>query len=216
MTLGSFPRLRPAAFGLAGVIVIAALPSLIGAVILQDLISGKPSAMTEPADALRRASYPGALWLHILGGAGFVLLGLLQFSAPLRRRLPWLHRWSGRVLVAGGLGLALASFWMNYRHPNLNDTGVHDALQTIAALALIVTLGLGIAAIRQRQIMAHRAWMMRAYALCLGAGTQTLLLLPLFASGHLPPVWAQDLVFGMAWVVNLAVAEWMIRRKPGL
>lgn len=214
MKLGSFPRLRPAAFGVAAVALIAAMPSLTGVIILQDLVSGKASALTDPVDAMRRAAYPASLWLHILGGSGFVLLGLLQFSATLRRHLPWLHRWSGRVLVAGGLGMALAAFWMNYIHPNRNDSGLHDALQTIASMALIATLGLGIAAIRRRQITAHRAWMMRAYALCLGAGTQTLFLLPLFLSGHMPAVPVQDFVFGMAWVVNLAIAEALIRRQP--
>lgn len=213
MTQVFFTRLRPAALGVAGILLIAALPSLIGALILAEMVRGTAGGLSEPADVLRRAAYPGAIWLHILGGAGFVLLGMMQFSTRLRQKVPMLHRWSGRVLVAGGLGLAFASFWMNFRYPNTNDSGLHDALQTMASVALLGCLGFGIRAIKAGKIRPHRAWMTRAYALCLGAGTQTLFLLPLFAIGHPPPVLIQDIVYGGAWVVNLAVAEWWIRRR---
>lgn len=209
----SIIRLRPVAFGATGVLLIAALPSLTGVVILSDLVTGSASPLSEPADAARRAAYPAALWLHILGGAGFGLLGLLQFSARLRRRWPGLHRWSGRVLVTGGAGLALSGLWMNVVYPNPIDSLLHDGLQTLASVALLACLALGVRAILRRQIAAHRGWMMRAYALCLGAGTQTLLLLPLFLIGQMPPVLVVDMVFGGAWLVNLAVAEWLIRRR---
>ncbi len=209
----SIIRLRPVAFGATGLLLIATLPSLTGVVILSDLVTGSASPLSEPADAARRAAYPAALWLHILGGAGFGLLGLMQFSSRLRRRWPGVHRWSGRVLVTAGAGLALAGLWMNAVYPNPVDSLLHDGLQTVASVALLACLGLGLWSIRRRRIALHRAWMMRAYALCLGAGTQTLLLLPLFLAGKMPPVLVVDLVFGGAWLVNLAVAEWLIRRR---
>ena len=61
--------------------------------------------------------------------------------------------------------------------------------------------------------MRHRAWMIRAYALALGAGTQV------FTKGIGPAVFGTsqltlDLSLGAAWVINLAVAEYVIRR-PG-
>jgi hypothetical protein len=61
----------------------------------------------------------------------------------------------------------------------------------------------------------HRAWMTRAYAIGVGAGTQALTL----AAGELiagpPSELGNALLMGAAWVLNLAVAEWSIRRKPG-
>jgi uncharacterized membrane protein YozB (DUF420 family) len=70
---------------------------------------------------------------------------------------------------------------------------------------------LGLAAIRRRDIARHRAWMTRAYALALGAGTQAFTVgfgEALFGTG----VVRTDLMMGAAWIINLAVAEWIIRR----
>jgi hypothetical protein len=53
--------------------------------------------------------------------------------------------------------------------------------------------------------------MTRAYALGLGAGTQVLTVglgQPVFGVG----VVRTDLMLGAGWVVNLAVAEWFLRR----
>ena len=70
---------------------------------------------------------------------------------------------------------------------------------------------LGLVAIRRRDIARHRAWMTRAYALALGAGTQAFTVgfgEALFGTGVL----SHDLMMAAAWVINLAVAEWVIRR----
>jgi hypothetical protein len=55
--------------------------------------------------------------------------------------------------------------------------------------------------------------MMRAYAIGLGAGTQVLTLL----IGELvfgpPDAVARGLLNGAGWAINLALAEWIIRRR---
>ena len=64
---------------------------------------------------------------------------------------------------------------------------------------------------RRRDLAAHRAWMIRAYALSLGAGTQVItegLSQGVLGSG----VFHDDLAKGAGWAVNLAVAELAIRR----
>ena len=70
---------------------------------------------------------------------------------------------------------------------------------------------LGFTAVRRRDIAAHRAWMIRAYAIGLAAGTQAFtegIGGAIFGTGVL----AADLAKGAGWVINLAVAEWVIRR----
>ena len=72
-------------------------------------------------------------------------------------------------------------------------------------------LVLGFTAIRRRDIPAHRAWMIRAYAIGLAAGTQVFtqgIGEAIFGTGEL----RSDLAKGAGWVINLAVAEWAIRR----
>jgi hypothetical protein len=73
---------------------------------------------------------------------------------------------------------------------------------------------LGVTAIRRGDVLRHRAWMTRAYALALGAATQvfTLGIGPaLFGPGQL----TRDLSLGAAWMINLTVAEYLIRRPAG-
>jgi hypothetical protein len=56
--------------------------------------------------------------------------------------------------------------------------------------------------------------MMRGYAIGLGAGTQALTL----AAGEVllgpPGETSRALLMGAGWAINLAVAEWAIRRRP--
>jgi hypothetical protein len=86
------------------------------------------------------------------------------------------------------------------------------AFRLIVGSAMIACLVLGFTAVRRRDISAHRAWMTRAYALGLGAGTQILT----EGLGHAifgTSVLAGDLAKGAGWAINLAVAEWVIRRS---
>ena len=77
---------------------------------------------------------------------------------------------------------------------------------------MAASIVLGFAAIRRGDVARHRAWMTRAYALALGAGTQV------FTQGIGQAVFGtseltNDLCLGAGWVINLAVAEYVIRRS---
>ena len=79
------------------------------------------------------------------------------------------------------------------------------------ASAMAGFLVLGFNAARRRDIPAHRAWMVRAYAIGLAAGTQA------FTEGIGGALWGSgvvrdDLAKGAGWVINLAIAEWVITR----
>ena len=80
--------------------------------------------------------------------------------------------------------------------------------------AMVFSIVLGMAAIRRRDIPRHRAWMIRGYAIALGAGTQVLtLLIGGVILGTLTE-FSAALLIAVGWVVNLVVAEWTIRRRP--
>jgi len=53
--------------------------------------------------------------------------------------------------------------------------------------------------------------MMRGYAIGMGAGTQALVHLPWLLIVGTPTELARALLMGAGWVINLAVAEWIIR-----
>jgi hypothetical protein len=53
---------------------------------------------------------------------------------------------------------------------------------------------------------------MRGYALGQGAGTQALIFLPWALIFGTPGALTGELLMGAGWAINLAVAEWIIRR----
>jgi hypothetical protein len=89
-----------------------------------------------------------------------------------------------------------------------------DLLWTVRLVVGSVTAAgivLGFTAIRRHDIPAHRAWMIRAYALAVAAGTQTFTQgvgEGLFGTSDL----STALSVSSGWVINAAVAEWVIRR----
>jgi uncharacterized membrane protein len=193
--------------------LLACPPVLIGLASLLALADGQPGAIARAQDLHRWASYPLALTAHILGGSAMLMLGLVQISPGLRRRFPAWHRRAGALVIAGGIAFALSGLWMNATLQAPGNSRLYDTAQDAAAVALLGLLGLGVSAIRRRDIAGHRAWMLRAYALGMGAATQTALLFPLFLATGKPPAGPlADLVLIGAWPLNLAIAEIALRR----
>ena len=109
----------------------------------------------------------------------YAILGAFQFATGFRRRRPGWHRAAGRLLVPCGLLVGLSALWMTLFYPRADGTGdLLYAFRLLFGSAMVVSIVLGFAAIRRRDVIRHRAWMMRGYAIGLGAGTQVLTLLP--------------------------------------
>jgi uncharacterized membrane protein len=189
-------------------IAVVLLPTFFGSLRLVALAGGPQLMPSDP----RFTSSPLPLVVHIASAVTYTLLGAFQFSSALRRRRPGWHRAAGRVLVALGLGVALSALWMTLFYPRQPGTGVLAYVFRLAfSSGMAASIILGVAAIRRRDIARHQAWMTRAYALALGAGTQV------FTKGIGPAVFGTgqltlDLSLGAGWILNLAVAEYVIRR----
>ncbi len=189
-------------------IALSAVPLVAGALRLVQLAGG-PALV--PPDS-RFAGLAAPLVVHLVGATLYVLVGAFQLVPRLRRRhLAW-HRRAGRVLAVAGLLVAGSALWMTLAFAQKPGTG--DLLYVLRLLfgsAMAAALVLGFTAARRHDIAAHRAWMIRAYAIGLAAGTQALtggIGGALFGTGEL----AGDLAKAAGWVLNLAVAEWTIRR----
>lgn len=157
--------------------------------------------------------------LHISSSAIYCVLGALQFSPGFRHRRPNIHRISGRILVPCGLVAALSALWMTqFYSRGINAPASFDgpfvyAIRLFVGAAMVLFLCAGLAAVLRRDIPSHRAWMMRAYALGLGAGTQVFTHLPWFLFPTVQGALARAIFMGTGWAINLAVAEWLIQRK---
>ena len=203
MTTGKRSRRLPVAL-----VGLSAIPLTAGALRLIQLAGG-PAVI--PADH-RFAGVPVALVVHILGAATFALAGILQLVPRFRRRHPVWHRRAGRVVAVAGLLVAGSALWLTLFYEPQPGTGdLLFVLRLLFGSALAACLVLGVAAARRRDIATHRAWMVRAYAIGLAAGTQVFtegIGGAIFGTGVL----AADLAKGAGWIINLAVAEWALRR----
>jgi len=102
---------------------------------------------------------------------------------------------------------------MTLFYPRLpTDSDLLAGIRVVVVCAMLVSLVLGLATIRRRDFVRHRAWMIRGYALGMGAGTQVITLLPLTLVAGTPGPFPRALGMGAAWAINVVVAEWVIRR----
>lgn len=189
----------------AALILYALLPIVTSAMRLIEVAGGP----TETADNARFLVMPLQIYLHAGGGIFFLILGAFQFSQLLRARFPRWHRWSGRVVFLTGAAVAISALWMTETFP---DTQIGNppeiyGLRMLFGLGLLVCLALGLKAAMGRDIAAHRAWMMRAFAIGLGGSTTAVLLLPWYLLIGTPPTKLFVFATGAAWVFNLIVAQ---------
>jgi hypothetical protein len=122
---------------------------------------------------------------------------------------------SGRALVVLGLAVAFSALWLTQFYPRQPGTGELAYVFRLAfGSGMAASIILGFTAIRRGAIARHRAWMTRAYALALGTGTQVItqgIGYAVFGTSEL----TTDLSLGAGWAINLAVAEYVIRRRVG-
>jgi uncharacterized membrane protein len=158
---------------------------------------------------------PLPIVVHVCSATVYLILGAFQFAPGIRRRRPGWHRSAGRLLIPCGIATASSGVWMVLFYPREDVFGekLAGAFQIGAASAWILFLVLGFAAIRRREVARHRAWMIRAYAIGSGTGTQFFTLgIPSIAAGEPSAVGVAFMLLA-GWAINLTVAEWIIRRR---
>ncbi|MBC7367487.1 MAG: DUF2306 domain-containing protein [Undibacterium sp.] len=200
-----------------GLTALSVIPMAGGAFRLVEIGGG---AAITPDNARFFAAPLSVVW-HIVSSVIFCVLGAVQFAPRFRHRNPNWHRAAGRVLVPCGIVAALTGLWMTQFHPPATFVGPLPAsfdgaflyvIRLLAGSAMTLSLCLGVAAILRRDIPRHQAWMIRGYALGLGAGTQAFTHLPWFLFPSIRGELARTLFMGAGWAINVAVAEWIISR----
>jgi hypothetical protein len=196
----------------AGLILLSTVPVIAGAVRIAELTGG---AEITQANARFFAS-PLPVVLHIISVTLYSILGAFQFAPALRRwKLGW-HRTIGKwILVPSGLVAALSGLWMTQFYPWPEGDGVFlYGLRLLFGSAMVMSIILGAVAARRREYAQHGAWMIRGYAIGLGAGTQVFTHVPWLLLFGMPGELSRALLMGAGWVINLIVAEWIIRKRP--
>lgn len=194
----------------AALILLSLIPVIAGASRLTELTGG---AAITPQNARFFAS-PIPVVIHIVSVTVYSLLGAFQFVPALRGRRGW-HRIAGSILIPAGLFAALSGLWMSAFYP-LPDGDTDVPIRLFFGSAMLVSIVLGVVAIRRRDFVRHSAWMTRGYAIGVAAGTQVLVILPWMLLVGTPDEVTRALLMAATWVINLAVAEYIIHRRARL
>ncbi len=165
-----------------------------------------------PEDSLRLTATPVWHFMHVLGGAAFGILGPIQFSRVLMRRYGRLHRVMGRVFVVAGAMISLSALTLLWHFPDTYSAAMNSG-RLLFGIALGGALALAMQAIRQREFIRHRNWMIRAYAIGMGATAVTTVFFPIYMiTGEPPTGLVADIVFLGSWAACVVFAEVLVRR----
>jgi hypothetical protein len=114
----------------------------------------------------------GLLLAHLIGGSLALFIGPFQLWSGLVQRRMRLHRWAGRLYVAGVALAALSAFPLSLH----TQSWTFGVALSVGGVIWIVTTAAAVLAVLQRKFVAHREWMVRSYIMTLAFVSFRLLL----------------------------------------
>jgi hypothetical protein len=147
---------------------------------------------------------------HMLGGLVAIVLGPLQFWPRIRNRHPKVHRVTGRVYLSGvlvsalgGIGLALTT-----AGPVAYAAGLFAL-----SVAWLLTSSMAFFAIKRRDFVQHKEWMIRSYVVTFSFVTFRIVTDVLAAAGIGERAVNFTLMSWAAWALPLLVTEAVIQGR---
>lgn len=151
-----------------------------------------------------------AFYAHVFTSCFLLLAGFTQFSAYILRHYRGLHRNMGKLyvmlllFVSGPAGFIMALY---------ANGGMYSRIGfVLLSLLWLVFTALGWYYIMRKNIVLHREFIMRSFALTLSALTLRAWKWIIVLAWHPNPMDAYRIVAWLGWVPNLLLAEWIIRR----
>lgn len=178
-------------------------------------LAGGPAIIPENPRAL---SDPFPITLHILASVLFCVAGALQFLPSIRQHHYASHSTIGRIVVLAGCLAAASGLWMThvYVFPGELQGNLLYWVRMVLGSSMICLIVWAVVAIRSRNVFRHSSSMLRAYAIGQGASTQTILGIGwILAVGSEATGPVREGIMVSAWVLNLLVAELLVRRLLG-
>jgi uncharacterized membrane protein len=165
-----------------------------------------------PEDNQRLTATPILHFMHVFGGATFAILGPIQFGRALLPKFGRLHRVLGRIFVATGAMISVSSLGLLWHFPDTYSVAISGG-RLVFGIGLGVALVVAMHAIHARDHVRHRNWMIRAYAIGIGATAVTMVFFPIFLiTGEPPQGLVADAAFLGAWTACVLFAEGLVRR----
>lgn len=194
-------------YGLVALLVLSALARLAG--MGAHLTTGEAVS----PDNQHYLSHLSTSLLHLIPGSLFVLLAPLQFNPRIRQRYPAYHRRAGYLLWLCGLIAAGTGLWMNLYWPPVGGWVKWVSSVFFAAFVLLALI-IALIAILKRNLIQHRQWMIRAFAVSLGVASMRVIMIPYFLLFGMPSSAVIDTVTLAGFLINALLAEAYIRRHP--
>lgn len=198
---------------LIGLALLSFVPSIGGIFRFIELVQGSHFDFLPENPRVTLSPVPAIF--HLVGSVCYCILGAFQFLPSFREHYRHAHRISGYLLVCAGIVSALSGLWMTCFYSFSQDLqgNLLYVVRILVSLSMVVFICFGIASIHKKRMHQHRAWMIRAYALAQGAGTQVFIALPWLLTIGEPTGLIRDSLMMTAWLMNLVIAEWFIRNK---
>ena len=163
-----------------------------------------------PYFELSQAHYGPYFWprrwglvLHIAGGVIALTVGLVQLWLGLTNRVAALHRALGKLYVGVIVVASIAGFYLALTIPG---NAPYAAGLFFLCVAWVVTTSMAVLAIRRRNLLQHREWMMRSYAVTFAFVTFRFGVDALASQG-LPTSDAQAIMAWACWAIPLLLLE---------
>jgi len=196
-----------------GIVVLAAIILVFAAF---RLINDIPHVIdgTVPAEEINReyVAHPWLAYLHI-GPAILYLIGApFQLAYRIRSRHYTFHRRLGRVLLVSGLvcGVFAVIFGAFYSYGG----PVQAVASVVFGSWFLACLVNAFRAIRRDDVVNHRRWMIRAFAIGIGVGTIRIWIYLLTEADLLNFPDSFAAAFWLSFVMHAAFAEWWLRTTP--
>ncbi len=201
---------RPTGWVPFALVALVVIPAVAGSLRLVELAGGP---LLLPANPRMTASPAAGGRAHHLRRRRTPCSAPSSSPPRLRRRRPRWHRAAGRVLVVLGLAVALSALWMTLFYPRQPGTGELAYLFRLAfGSGLAASIVLGFSAIRRGDVTTPPGLDDPRLRPRPGAPAPRCSPWASAARCSAPAVLITDLSLGAGWVINLAVAEYVIRR----
>lgn len=148
---------------------------------------------------------------HVIAGMTALFLGPVQFWSAMRRKYARLHRWSGRLYVAGVvLGSVMA--WSLVARMPAQQLGHQTGLGALG-IAWLTTTAFAFIAIRRGNIAQHREWMIRSYVVTFAFVTYRALLQLMQSYSIGAPAERTAVLAWSCWALPLLVTEVVLQGR---
>jgi hypothetical protein len=172
--------------------------------------SNQFSFIDERSILFQKKVYSASFYIHIFAGAVCITTALIQFSRYLLKKTRAIHRWSGRIYVFVVLFLgAPTGLYMSFF---AKGSMWERSLFLFMAATWFITTLYGFSTVLKKNMIAHKVWMIRSYAMAMTAVTFRIyhIVFYLLDWGHLENY---EISLWISVIGNMLVAEWIIFRQ---